>query len=494
MNSETTLSAPAPKRPSTVFDVAHILWRWRLVIAAVTVLGLLLSAAFTLRQTKIYEAKASALVDRQSLGDSLNNIVSPGAQPSEGPRVLEGQALIAKSPVIAQRTLREVQDTGLTVNELLDDVTVEPDANSDVLHFTLQNPDGNKAIELVNTYISEYVDYATGVAQSDAVAAAKKVRAQVRALNQKGQTQSLQYTQLSRNLESLESLVALTTPVAQVISTATSYDKAKPKLMIAVVLGIVLGLGLGMGLAFLLEALDPRLRTARDVSERVGLPLLVELPASEASAEPVTLRGRDEAASEAYRVLLAAVDNVGALSGKGALLVTSDAEPERASAAAVNLAIAAARAGHQTALLDLGFADPALSALLGAADKPGVSDSILGSQSLSETALPVKIDGGNGTSASLSFFPAGNAPGASEALIGGESVRPLVDRLVEDNDIVIVDAGGTASSSGAMSVSGYAGHTLLVSSIEDSRPESLEAAHRSLALGKAAPAGVAVFS
>ncbi|MFT4049437.1 MAG: Wzz/FepE/Etk N-terminal domain-containing protein [Solirubrobacterales bacterium] len=493
MNSEPTIGAPAPRRPATLFDVAHILWRWRWVIVGATILGFLIAAAYTLRQGKEYKAEASALVDRQSIADSLNNIANPGAQPSEGPRVLEAQKQIALAPEVAQATLKAVPGTGLTATELLDDVDVEPDANTDVLHFTILNPDGPKAVELVNAYINEYVDYATEVSQADALAAAKRVRAQVKALNDKGQTNSLQYTRLSRNLESLESLVSLTTPAAQVITTATDYEKAKPKLLIALVLGIVLGGGIGIGVAFLLEALDPRMRTARDVADRSGLALLAELPPSGGAAEPVTLRTRDRDAIEAYRVLLAAVDNVGGLEPGRALLVTADAAPVRGSSAAANLAVAAARAGYKTALVDLGFDSATLSDLLGASDKKGVTEAISGSVSASDVRLPVKIDGDSGPG-SLGFYPAGKADDSTAALTGSDSVRTLIDRLAEENDVVILDAGDTASSSSALSASGFAAHTLLVGSLEESSPEALESANRSIALGRSKAAGVAVFS
>lgn len=485
---------PAPSnQTSTIFDVFGILWRWRWVIVGMTALAFFVAAVYTMRQTKIYEAEASALVQRQSLANSLNNILSPGAQASEGPRVVTAQAQLAKSPVIAERTLKQVPNADLDVSELLAAMTVEPDVNSDVLHFKFQDESGPLAVRVVNVYIDEYVKYSGEVSKQNAIEAARTVRAELRKLS--GDRTSARYQQLDRNLDSLQSVIALTTPTAQVINTATGYAKVKPKLMIALVLGIVLGLGLGIGLAFLLEALDPRMRSAEAIAGHAGLTLLARLPRRESGKEPVTLRGRDDESAEAYRVLLAAAENAAGSSLRGILLVTGDSEPERASSAAVNLAIASARAGHPTTLVDVGFSDPVLSGLLGAGQQPGVADVIHGSTSVRDAGLPIKAGtDGEEASAPLRFIPAGTHDVESSSLIGSDAVKDVIEEIAGGGGLVILDTGATAGSSGAVSAASIAQHTLLVGDTASSRPKALEDAARSIALGRSTPLGVAAFS
>lgn len=495
MNTSPSPPTSAPKAPATVFDVFGILWRWRWVIVGMTVLGFFVSAIYTMRQTKIYQAQASALVQRQSLANSLNNILSPGAQAMEGPRVVTAQAQLAMSPVIAERTLKKVPAAGLNVSELLASVVVEPDPNSDVIHIKLDNENGALAVRLVNVYTKEYVDYSTELSKQNAVDAVKTVRGQLKELADSGQRGTAAYQRLEANLDSLRSVVALTTPTAQIINTATGYAKVKPKLLIALVLGVVLGLGLGIGLAFVLEALDPRLRTPEAIAEKAGLTMLARLPSSSESAEPVTLRGRDPESAEAYRVLLAAAENSAGSQLRGLLLVTSDSEPARASAAAVNLAIASARAGHPTTLVDIGFVSPVLSELLGTEGREGIADAIAGSAQLADCGLPIKTsESGDENSAQLRFVPAGTVGGNAPELIGSDAVKNALESLASQEQLVIVDTGATAGSSGAVSVAGIADHTLLVGSTSTSRPAALDEAARSIALGRSVPLGVAVFA
>lgn len=476
MNSETHMAATGQAQPSTVFDVFGILWRWRWAIIITTAVVFLAAAGYTMRQTKIYAAEASALVQRQSIANSLNNILSPGAQPSEGPRVLAAQATVARSPEIAERTFKEVPSADLDVNGLLALLTVEPDAASDVLHFKIENESGPLALRLVNVYIKQYVDYATELSRSDAATAMRDVRAEMNRLSRQGRSDSAAYQRLSSNLDQLRSVVALTTPVAQVTNNATSYEKIKPKLLIALVLGVVLGLGLGIGLAFLLEALDPRLRSAESVAALVGLPLLATLPRRAGGDEPVTRKDAGGESAESYRVLLAAAENAAAKPLAGTLLVVSDRDPARATAAVANLGVTSARAGLRTLIVDLGFESPRLTAMFGAAKKPGISNVLSGQERLGSVELNVKTDG----EGELSLIPVGTELANTAGLASSEAVKDLLAQLEDENVLVIVDTGTVAGASAAVTAAGVVRRTLLVGSTDSSRPESLEEASRSL--------------
>jgi capsular polysaccharide biosynthesis protein len=494
MDSNPVTAAVQPERAPTIADILAILWRWRWAIVAMTIVGLLAAGIYTLRQTKIYEAQASALIERQSLANSLNNILSPGAQVNEGPRAATAQAQVAKSPVIAERTIKAVPGANTTVGELLGNITVEPDPNSDVLHFKMHNEDGDLAVRLVNVYAGQYVIYSTELSKQNAIEATKAVRAELARLERAGREGTARYQQLDRNLDSLQSVVSLTTSTAQVINTATGYDKVKPKFWLQIGLGVLLGLLLGIGLTFVLEALDPRMRTAAAIAAHAGLPLLAQLPTARVSSEPVTLRGNDDASIEAFRVLLAATENVAGSPLRGTILVTSDTNPEEASTVAVNLAITSARAGHPTTLVDIGFTSPVLSRLLGAESHAGVAEAIVGNGSLREAELPIKAGvTAEGDAAPLRFLPAGNAEKEASVLIGSDAAKSLLAQLGDSDDLVIVDTGGTADASGAVSAASVADFTLLVGSTEESRPVGLTEATRSIALGRSKALGVAVY-
>jgi capsular polysaccharide biosynthesis protein len=495
-NHARKLTPANTKVSSTVFDVIHILRRWWVAIAILTFVAMVVAFGYTAHQTKIYEADASTLIQRQSLASSLNGIVEPGAQVNEGPRVLQAQAQLATSAIIAARTLKLVPGTGLTVNDLLADLTVEPDANGDVLHFAIQNPSGPQAVRLVNTYTAQYVVYSTQVAKQDAIEATRTVNKQLKKLSNDGRKDSQEYQQLSRNLDSLKSIVSLATPTAQVINTATSFKKVKPKTLITLVLGIVLGLGLGIGLAFLLEALQPRYRAPESVADVLGLPMLAAIPSDHDAQEPVTLADRDGPAAEAYRILRAALVSVDADSMKGSLLVTSDSDAAAASAVAANLAIVSARSGRPTTLIDLAFGGSVLTPMLRGQGDPGSTDIVVAGASTADSILELAADPDrpdSHQSASLRFIPVGTQGKAATDLVGSPAVKDLIERIAESGDLVIIDAGGTASSSEGVSVGGFVDRIVVVGSTESSKPDTLESARRRLELSTGRPLGVAVF-
>jgi capsular polysaccharide biosynthesis protein len=483
------------KPPSTIFDVIGVLTRRWWLIALLTFVGFFVAFVFTARQEKVYQAAATALVQRQSLAKSLNNIVDPGAQVNEGPRVLEAQAKLATSPEVAAATLKQVPGTGLDVNELLASVTVTPDVNGDLLDFTLDNADGNTAVKLINAYVDQYVIYSTQVSKQLAIDATTTVRQQLRKLERDGQRDSQGYQQLQRNLDSLRSLVSLSTPTAQVISKATGYEKTKPKMMIALILGIALGLAIGIGTAFLLDALDGRVRSPIAIAEYLGLPLLAVMPAGRRVAGPANGGRHDPASEEACRVLLAAIDGVENEKSGGSLLVTGVANPTTYSSIAANLAHTSARTGRDTVLMDVGFRNASLTKLMGVKGHVGASDLLLGEASLADASLPLSASSGEASELQgrLRFIPIGSQSGDSADLIGSRALKDLIERLAADDTLVIVDAGATLDTSEAISTAGFVDNVLFVAATDEAKHDALAEARRRLELTAAKPIGVAVI-
>ncbi|MGH2958953.1 MAG: Wzz/FepE/Etk N-terminal domain-containing protein [Solirubrobacterales bacterium] len=479
------------KPPSTIFDVIGVLTRRWWLIVLLTLVGLFVAFIYTARQEKVYEAVATTLVQRQSLAKSLNNIVDPGAQVNEGPRVLEAQAKLAESPEVAEATLKAVPGTGLNVNSLLESVEVTPDVNGDLLDFALTNPNGDTAVKLINEYVDQYVIYSTKVSRALAIEAAATVRKQLRALEAAGNRDTQGYAQLSRNLDSLRSITSLSTPTAQVIAEATTYDKIKPKMLIALVLGLALGLAIGLGAAFVLDALDGRVRTPAAIAEYVGLPLLAVLPST--SRNTRSGPRNDDAGAEACRVLLAAIEAKSP--NGGSLLVTGVSNPSTYSSVASNLAHASARAGRDTALIDIGFRNPSLTRQMGVKGHLGASDILLGDAPLSDASVPLTPGSGEASALAgrLRFIPIGADSADASDLIGSRAVKDLIERLATGDTLVIVDAGATLEASEAISAASFVDHVLFVAATDDAKHASLDEGRAQLDLAAAKPIGLAVI-
>ena len=133
---------------------------------------------------------------------------------------------------------------------------------------------------------------------------------------------------------------------------------------------------LGIGLAFLREALDTRVRSADEVGEKLGLPLLARVP-----EPPRKLRNSNRlvmqadphgAQAEAFRTLRTNIEFVNLDVHARTIMITSAIQSEGKSTTAANLAIAFARMGKRVALVDLDLRRPFLDKFFDFGDRPGL--------------------------------------------------------------------------------------------------------------------------
>ena len=180
---------------------------------------------------------------------------------------------------------------------------------------------------------------------------------------------------------------ALQTANATLLRPASGAAQIQPQVKRSAVLGIVLGLMLGIGLAFARDALDTRVRSADDVGDELGIPLLARLPAPRKKLRTTNTlvmmadpRGHQ---SEAFRMLRSNLEFVNLDRGARSILVTSALEKEGKSTTVSNLAVTLARAGKRVVLVDLDLRRPAVRQFFGIdAAHPGVTNVVLGQATL----------------------------------------------------------------------------------------------------------------
>jgi succinoglycan biosynthesis transport protein ExoP len=211
----------------------------------------------------------------------------------------------------------------------------------------------------------------------------------------------------------------------------------KPRKEQIVSVAFVLGILLGALIALLLERLDNTLKSADDVEEKLGQPMLTSLP---------LLRGNDAKSvgrhyledpksvfSEAIRtartgVLLSAAD-----SSSVTIVVTSSVPNEGKTAVAVNLALAQAQ-GKRVLLVDADLRRPSVAAVLGLdASKPGLTNLLSGSASFANCLQRI-----NDTS--LYAISAGPIPLNPLELILSKRFEALVQALAGTCDILVIDS------------------------------------------------------
>jgi tyrosine-protein kinase len=264
-------------------------------------------------------------------------------------------------------------------------------------------------------------------------------------------------------------MIALASKPAVLIDRASGAAQVQPRPVRNGILAGVLGIVLGIGLAFLWEALDTRVRSADELGERLGLPLLARLP-----EPPRKLRSRDDlvmvaepysVGGEAFRTLRTNLDFVTLDSAPRTIMVTSAIQAEGKSTTVANLAVASARAGKHAILVDLDLRRPYIDRFFPFEQRPGLTEVALGYADLDDAILSVGLTGstasggsrrsqpaaqtaspvenGNGykkVDAVLDAISAGPIPPNGGDFIGSQALAEILAQLRERYDLVLIDA------------------------------------------------------
>ncbi|MBA2240299.1 MAG: hypothetical protein H0W09_03495, partial [Solirubrobacterales bacterium] len=103
------INPAADNTGTTLRDYLDVMRRRKWIILQALVLVPAAAAAFSLNQTKLYQATAEVLLSRQNLAAALTGTQDASYQQED--RLAQTQVDLASVPVVAERTLRR---TGLT--------------------------------------------------------------------------------------------------------------------------------------------------------------------------------------------------------------------------------------------------------------------------------------------------------------------------------------------------------------------------------------------
>ncbi len=216
-------------------------------------------------------------------------------------------------------------------------------------------------------------------------------------------------------------------------------EPSEPRVVLYSLAAVLFSLLLGIGLSLLIELMDTRLRTPTQVIRQVGVPMLARVPdltederlSLDTNLALVSHTAPHSLLAESFRQLrthlLFASDQP-----IRSLLVTSPNPGDGKSTVATNLAIAMARTGERVLLVEANFRRPILSRVFDVPDAIGLSNVLVGLNSISEAVQATAIE-------NLDVLVGGPPPPSPAGLVGCDTMRQLVDEEVKAYDRVIVD-------------------------------------------------------
>jgi receptor protein-tyrosine kinase len=224
-----------------------------------------------------------------------------------------------------------------------------------------------------------------------------------------------------------------------------------------VALGLLLGLSAGIGLALLVDHLDPRIRTPRDVRMRLGVPLLAVVPeAARGPGRPTLLEAENQGPfSEGYRGLRAALDHVWAAEEGRVVALVSTAPGEGKTVCAVNLALALAAREDEVLLVDGDLRRPQVQQMLAVGRTPGLTDVLAGR--LAPGPAAQEVDGTR-----LRVIASGSPAASPADALKPAALRALMAALREKFHWVVFDTSPLGAVPDASSLAALSDGVVLV--------------------------------
>jgi capsular exopolysaccharide synthesis family protein len=225
---------------------------------------------------------------------------------------------------------------------------------------------------------------------------------------------------------------------------------------------------LGISFAFLREFVDTSIRTDNDVRRHLDYPVLAVVK-SFASGEVLTARASGAGAmSEIYDTLATVLLSTPSERPSRVFMITSTNPQEGKTVTSINLAVAFARQGRRTILIDGDMRVPSIHTSLTLPSSPGLSEVLSGTVQATDegvfqaSAVP-----------NLTVLPCGVQPESPYELLDPSRLGPITAQLREQFDVIVFDTPPVLRTGDALKISTVADQTLFV--VEAGRTEQRQA-------------------
>jgi len=459
-----------------------VLRRRKRVIIGSTVLVTALTLMFSLQEAKVFQSSAQVLINRQDLSATLTGTQNPSL--NEDPaRYAATQAALARSHAVAALAVARARIPHSSAGILLQNSSVTPNPNADLLVFTVDASDPASATRLVNAYANAYAETKLKLDSAALQKARKELNARIAALRSSSRQETALYRSLVSSEQELHTMQLLQSK-GNVFAATGLGGQVKPTPRRDALLGFGFGFIIGVAAAFLLEALDTKIRSESEIERELGLPLLARLPGPSRRLRGSKLAMIDDptsAEADAVRRLATTIEFSNPDHPSQTIMVTGAMQGEGKSTTAANLAVALARSGRSVVVVDLDLRQPSIATLFDLSRFTGLTNVVMRQATLENALVQVQLANNepplrgeegrrapsrgetSATSGRLSILPTGQLPanpgefGAAKA-VATRVLEPLRDMF----DYVIIDTPPMSIGGDVVMLSGRVDSLILV--------------------------------
>ncbi len=247
------------------------------------------------------------------------------------------------------------------------------------------------------------------------------------------------YQQIRANLLSSYENIRLarlnsTSNIISIEPAVAPLEPIRPKVFNNTGLGAIVGLMLAGAIAFLIEYLDDTLKTAEQVGQVLGLPVIGYIAEMEHLGRSAYVSDNPRSpVSEAFRTLRTNLEFAGVDTPIKTLLVVSAHPAEGKSTVAANLAVTLAQGGKHVLLLDADLRRPNVHRFFGLTNRAGLSDVFRDTITLADVARPFR-------DSNLVIVTSGDIPPNPADLLGSKKMESILNSAKLAADIVIIDS------------------------------------------------------
>jgi Mrp family chromosome partitioning ATPase/capsular polysaccharide biosynthesis protein len=435
---------------TTLVDLLRPLRRRGWIVLLVIAIAVGSAIGMSLAQTKKYSAAGTFQFSDESHDFGLVGVqVAPTLTPAQ---LANTAAQTIDQPQVVTHVKRALHSSS-SIPQLASSVSASVDPNANLVHVQATSNSATGAASLANAFTTAAVAVANDTQRAGYRASAKDLARHAPPKSDFAAT-SVYQEELGR----LRALATIASPASVTSRAQVPSGPSSPRTARNAAIAAFLGLLVGLVLVYVLESIDRRLRSARDVEEGWGYPLLGRVREDALGHSP---NNRDAARLahaidwEQFRILRRNLEFVTADEGHRVVAVTSAMPQEGKTTVACFVAFASAAAGKRTLLVECDLRRPVLAERLSLEPHPGLSDFVASRANPADVlqvvrftdpvsaAVPTNGSGPHGDSTlfhhEVTCITAGSVTQHPVEILDSSAFNVMLDEVRRVYDLVILD-------------------------------------------------------